>query len=293
MNVVRYGTPRAFLDAVEPFLLRDEACHNLLLGISARLASRDPAEAEDVYLAAALDRGEVAGAAMMTSLYRLVVSQTTRPGAVRALAEDAATLRPTPPGVHAPDPVASEFVAAWQRLTGEPSRLALHERIHRLDAVRPVPAIPGRLRPAEDADRPLLLDWLRAFGTEAFGEGNRPAGEAEAVLNTRLRSPGEGFVLWDDAGPRCVAGYGGTTRHGVKLGPVYTPPEFRNHGYGTACVAELSRLLLERGRRFCMLYTDLANPTSNRIYQRIGYEPVCDAAEYQFIRNAPAGSTAP
>jgi len=291
MNVVRYGTPRAFLDAVEPFLLRDEACHNLLLGIPARLIARGAAAAADGYLAAALDRGEIAGAAMMTSPYRLVVSQITRPDAVRALAEDAASLRPTPPGVHAPDPVASEFAAAWQRLTGEPSRLALHERIHRLESVRPVPGIPGLLRPAGDAHRPLLLVWLRAFGAEAFGD-NRLAGEAETVLDTRLGTPGEGFVVWDDAGPRCVAGYGGTTRHGVKIGPVYTPPEFRSHGYGTACVAELSRLLLERGRRFCMLYTDLANPTSNRIYQRIGYEPVCDAAEYRFIRN-PAGPDGP
>ena len=292
MNVVRYATPRAFLDAVEPFLLRDEACHNLLLGIPARLITRGPAAAADAYFAAALDRGEIAGAAMMTPPYRIVLSHAMRPDAVRAMAEDAAALRPPPPGVHGPDAEAAEFVAAWQRLTGEPNRLALHERIHRLEAVRAVPGARGRLRPAEDPDRPLLLDWLRAFGAEAFGEDNRPPGEAETALNTRLGSPDEGFVVWDDGGPRCVAGYGAPTRHGIKIGPVYTPPEFRSRGYGTACVAALSRLLLKRGRRFCMLYTDLANAASNRIYQRIGYEPVCDAAEYRFIRSAPAGPTA-
>jgi uncharacterized protein len=284
VNVVRYGTPQAFLDAVEPFLLPDEACHNLLLGIAARLIARGLTVA-DVYLAAALDRGEIAGAAMMTSPYRLVLSQMARPGAVRALAEDVATLRPPPPGLNGPDPVAAEFVAVWQELTGERSRRALHERIHRLDALRPVPRVPGRMRPAADADRPLLLDWLRAFGAEAFGKDNRPPGEAERVLNTRLGGTDEGLVLWDDGGPRCLAGYAGPTRHGVRIGPVYTPPQHRRRGYATACVAELSGLLLERGRRFCMLFTDLANATSNRIYQRIGYEPICDVAEYRFIRD--------
>lgn len=292
MNVVRYATPRAFLDAVEPFLLRDEACHNLLLGVPARLIARGPGAAADVYLAAALEQGEIAGAAMMTPPYRLVLSQTAGAGAVAALAEDAATLQPAPPGVQAPDPLAAEFTAVWQRLTGERGRRVQHERIHRLDTVRPVPPAAGRLRRAEEADRALLLTWLRAFGAEAFADDPRSPDEAETVLNTRLGTPGEGFVLWHDGGPRCVVGYGGPTLHGVRIGPVYTPPEHRHHGYATACVAEVSRLLLEQGRRFCMLYTDLANPTSNRIYRRIGYEPVCDVAEYRFDRGDPAGPPA-
>lgn len=286
MNVVRYGAPRAFLDAVEPFLLRNEACHNLLLGIPARLIAAASGAARDIYLAAAIDRGEIAAAAMMTPPYRLVLSQTANAGALRALGEDAAALRPAPPGVQAPDPVAAEFVAVWRELTGEHAQRVLHERIHRLDAVRPVPRVAGRPRPADEADRPLLLDWMRAFGAETFGSDNRPPGEAETAVNARLGSRDEGFVLWEDGGPRCVAGYAGPTRHGVRVGPVYTPPEHRGRGYATACVADLSRLLLERGRRFCMLYTDLANPTANRIYQRIGYEPVCDVAEYRFDRSA-------
>ena len=295
MNVVRYATPRAFLDAVEPFLLRDEACHNLLLGIPARLAARGGGASvgAGVYLAAALDRDAVTAAAMMTPPFWPVLSQTTHPGAVAALAADIAGLHPAPSGVGGPEPVAAEFVALWRQLTGDECRRVLHERIHRLETVRPLPPVTGRLRQAGDADRALLLDWLRAFGAEAFGEDSRRPVDAETVLNTRLGSPGEGFVLWDDHGPRCVAGYGGATRHGIRIGPVYTPPEHRDRGYGTACVAELSRQLLERGRRFCMLFTDLANPTSNRIYQRIGYEPVCDVDEYRFDRNASNGPSVP
>ena len=72
------------------------------------------------------------------------------------------------------------------------------------------------------------------------------------------------------------------TRRGISVSFVYTPPEFRRRGYATACVAELSRLLLESGRQFCSLFTDLANPTSNHIYQQIGYRPVADFDQYSF-----------
>jgi len=236
-------------------------------------------------MAAAVDANHVAGAVMLTKPYRMVVSRTAHPDAVRVIAEDAASLDPRPSGVHAPDPIGEAFAAAWERLIGERARPVMRERIYRLDTVRLDPPAAGRLRPAGEADRPLLRAWLRAFAAETFGDV-RPAGEAEAVVETRLRSTTEGLVLWEDGGPRCVAGYAGPSRHGVRVGPVYTPPEYRGRGYAGACVAALSRRLLAGGRRFCMLFTDLANPAAARIYRRIGYEPVCDVTEYQFERDA-------
>ena len=84
--------------------------------------------------------------------------------------------------------------------------------------------------------------------------------------------------------PVSLAGFGSLTPNGIRIGSVYTPPEHRNRGYGTAVTAAVSQLLLERGHRFCFLYTDLANPTSNAIHARIGYEPVCDSREPAFAR---------
>jgi hypothetical protein len=79
-----------------------------------------------------------------------------------------------------------------------------------------------------------------------------------------------------------LAGWGGPTPNGIRIGPVYTPPEHRRRGYGSAVTAAASERNLDRGCRFCFLYTDLANPTSNRIYMDLGYEPVGDSAEYRF-----------
>jgi hypothetical protein len=88
--------------------------------------------------------------------------------------------------------------------------------------------------------------------------------------------------LWEDPQPvslACIARY---TPHGAIVGPVYTPPEARGHGYASACVAALSQSLLDRGREFCALFTNMANPTSNHIYQEIGYQPCEEFAEYRF-----------
>ena len=102
------------------------------------------------------------------------------------------------------------------------------------------------------------------------------------MVEYRLTTPGRGFRLWDDGGPVSLAGFGGGTPNGIRIGPVYTPPELRGRGYASALVAALSAELLAAGRRFCFLYTDLANPTSNRIYERIGYRRVCESAEIAF-----------
>ena len=105
---------------------------------------------------------------------------------------------------------------------------------------------------------------------------------AEEVVDARLDGSSGGLVLWwHDGVPVSMAGFGGPTPNGNRVGPVYTPPELRGRGYATACVAELTARLLNE-KRFVFLYTDLANPTSNSIYQKIGYRPVCDVDQYRF-----------
>jgi uncharacterized protein len=116
-----------------------------------------------------------------------------------------------------------------------------------------------------------------------LGEVSSPVRNVERTVDARLRAGTGGFLLWEDTEPVSLAGWGGRTPNGVRIGPVYTPPEHRRRGYGSAVTAAVSAERLAAGRRFCFLYTDLANPTSNRIYMNIGYEPVCDSVDYAFV----------
>jgi uncharacterized protein len=77
------------------------------------------------------------------------------------------------------------------------------------------------------------------------------------------------------------------TRNGITVNNVYTPPHQRKKGYASACVAALSQKQLDSGYKYCCLFTDLANPTSNQIYMDIGYQPVCDFGEHKFLENSP------
>ncbi|HEX5951185.1 MAG TPA: GNAT family N-acetyltransferase, partial [Actinomycetota bacterium] len=104
------------------------------------------------------------------------------------------------------------------------------------------------------------------------------------MLDARLAADDAGYWLWEDGGQVVsTSGYGSPTVGGIRIGPVYTPPEHRRRGYATILVAELSRWLLGQGRRACYLYTDLANLISNSIYGKIGYRRVCDSAEIRFV----------
>ena len=103
-------------------------------------------------------------------------------------------------------------------------------------------------------------------------------------MESRLASTDDaGLWFWEDGGrPVSVSGYGGATPNGMRIGPVYTPPELRGRGYATTLVAEQSRWLLNTGRTLCFLYADLENPTSNALYRRIGYRMIAEAGEVRF-----------
>jgi predicted GNAT family acetyltransferase len=164
----------------------------------------------------------------------------------------------------------------------------MRQGIYALEEVQPPSAVPGSARVATADDRELALRWWIAFGEEVLHEGGPGRDRAEATLDHRLSSPAAGILLWEDRGaPVSLVAWGGPTPNGIRIGPVYTPPELRGRGYATALSAELSQRLLdgrlfEGGRRFCFLYTDLANPTSNAIYERIGYRRVAESAEIVF-----------
>ena len=138
------------------------------------------------------------------------------------------------------------------------------------------------MREAAPEDRELVLDWVRAFLREAI-PGDSPE-SADGFLEHNAADPDGRIVLWEDGGPVSIAACASRTPHGIRIGPVYTPPEHRRRGYASALTAELTGQLLAGGRDFCFLYTDLANPTANSIYRQIGYRPVTEVEQWRFER---------
>lgn len=173
---------------------------------------------------------------------------------------------------------ARAIAAAWAERTGGTARRALREAMHILDEVSdpPRPAR-GELRPADRADRSLLVSWLREFVIEAGVAG---ATQAEAMVDARMRR--EGLLVWEDEQPVSMVGVTPEVAGVVRIGPVYTPPAQRCRGYAGSAVAAVSRRALARGARRCMLYTDLDNPTSNKIYAEVGYRPIAGWEEHVF-----------
>jgi predicted GNAT family acetyltransferase len=279
VQVRHFDDPGAFLERAGPLLLADEARHNLLLGICGRLARR-PDRYPGFGLWLGEGNGEVVACAARTPPWNLVVARPASHAAMaelaRALAEEGADL----PGVNGARPEVEVFARAWELATGKAARARMELGVYALAAVRPVVGVPGRLRPAGAEDRDILLEWATAFQAEALPHGS-PADVAQMV-DLRLADPAEGWTLWEDPIPVSMASFGGVTPNGVRIGPVYTPPELRGRGYASALVAGTSQQLLDGGKRFCFLFTDLANPTSNKIYRDIGYEFVCESADIEF-----------
>lgn len=287
MDLTHFEDVAAFCSQAEPFLMAHEAEHNLLLGIGSTLLAQPDRFEHAPYLALVRHERDIVAVALMTPPRNLILSlvpaEALAPAALALIAEDLRDLlEGALPGVMGPVSISRTFAEHWHSLTGQPFRLDLRERIYQLDAVTPVTGVPGQLRRASQADRDILVRWSDAFTREAFA--GRESLDAEQWAKAALAAPAQlrGIWLWEDREPVAMAGYGGPTPTGIRIGPVYTPPERRGRGYASACTAALSQHLLDSGHRHCFLFTNLDNPTSNHIYQTIGYRPVGDVHVYQF-----------
>ena len=280
MELTTFHSIENFYKRAEPFLLEREGEHNLILGLCAHLMRNPESTEQSPYLSIVEHQGRVVAAALMTPPYRMVLSYTTRTEAIPLIAANAYAQYKVLPGVVGSAPFSEQFAVEWQRLSAQPYSLAMAERIYQLEKVNPVIGVPGRLRKAAEKDRPLLFRWLLEFNEEALGETD--TSRLAPLVNRLLRFETQGMFIWEDGQPVSMAGFTRPTANGICVMAVYTPPPLRGRGYASACVAALSNLLLDEGRKYCFLYTDLANPTSNHIYQTMGYKPICDAAMYDF-----------
>jgi RimJ/RimL family protein N-acetyltransferase len=275
MNVVRFSDARAFSEHVGSVLMRQERENNVPLGIIRGLVNTP----NDAALMIAIeDSGHPICAAVMTPPFKLVVSSGP-PAAAALLAEHLRAEGIAVPGVTANAAMSDAFANAWrQHHAGDVGR-GIEIKLFSLGAAPPKPPTLGTLRAATAAEILLLRDWSAEFFTDA---GLPPDERDSFIASLDERIAVSRLWLWDNGGPVCMLGHTETTPRTARIGPVFTPRSVRGKGYATAAVSELTRRLLAGGRTWCLLFADVANPTSTDMYRRIGYEEVCLFREYMF-----------
>ena len=280
MDFRRFDKAIDFQAAAAALLERRPAENSLMIGIVARLiedGDAEPADSEKRPLLCVVEEaGRVACAAIRTPPHPLVVTQAP-PQTLAFMAECLHAGGISLPGVNGPKPASEAFSAAWTRLSGQQAHVEMSLGAYQLDRVSTVPQVPGRLVQAAADDTELLVTWAQGFQQDVHTE---PA-DVRPMVQKRLAS-GEIF-LWINGQPVSMAASMLPTPVGMGVNLVYTPPPLRCRGYATAAVAALSQRLLDAGYKHCFLFTDLANPTSNSIYQKIGYRRVCDFQHYNFV----------
>ena len=273
MRFVLTRDPEEFAARTERLLQASLECNVLatVLVTVRQGAHRDP---PPVFAVGIGGRDEVLFAAMRTPPWPLLTSPL-EPAAAEPLVERWLEVDPDVSAVSGVPDTARAIAAAWERRTGGTSRRTFSEGMHVLERVQdpPRPAA-GLLRLPEPDERDLLVAWMEEFVGEA---GLIGAAQAGSMVDARLRQ--HGLLVWDDGQPVSMVGVNPAVAGVVRVGPVYTPPPLRRRGYAGSAVAAVSRRALADGAARCMLFTDLANPTSNKIYAEVGYRRCGDWEE--------------
>jgi RimJ/RimL family protein N-acetyltransferase len=280
-----------FLAVARDFLRVDPARNSVMLTVTENLRVNAAAQAPpDAPGAGAPGAGAplfgwwqpspapVGAAFMHTPDFPVMLSHMSGPAAAE-LARDLAAAGRRVRGVNASQDVADAFAAGWRDRTGDAVAVHRRMRLFRLgELIPPAPGPEGIARPAAGTDRDLLAGWFDAFTREV---GDPPRQDHRGAVDERLGYGG--LTVWEASGvPVSVAGRTRAVAGMVRVGPVYTPPELRGRGYAGAATAAVSQAALDAAVREVVLYTDLANPTSNALYQRLGYRPVEDRVVLSF-----------
>ena len=283
MEIQTFAAAGPFLEAMRPAFEAEEALNNLMYGLVLRLVAFPERIKATPYYALVREEGVVQLAALMTPPNNLLLyarGNIAQEDSLGLLVENLAGGGWSIPGVLGPNMAAQAFAQAWQARSGAAARLAVRERAFELREVIPPPWPAGGMRLARAEDLDLLAGWMVDFRAEAAPHD--PFSLEEALEAVGYKITDQDLYLWEDGQAVTMVGRSRPTPHGYCIGPVYTPRPFRGRGYASALTARASQLQLEGGKQFTALFTDLSNPTSNSIYQKIGYRPVCDFDLYRF-----------
>lgn len=287
MQYKKYSYVQDFYDDVYELLLKDEAQNliilgNILIGYMEvdKTGWRDPA---NWLMATASENGKILLTALMTPPHNLTLYSTDnkmRPEALDCLISGLA--QENIPGVISEKNLALAFAEKYSASKQLSYSMQMNQRIYELTDLEQNIKTEGTIRLVNTNDMHFLPYWLEAFkAADIYGrtDMNIPQSSQEAQY---LINSNKTYVLEINGIPVSMAGFSRPLVTAIGIALVYTPPYFRRNGYATSLVTQLSQTALYNGYKKCVLYTDLSNPTSNNIYQKIGYKPVCDSHMLKF-----------
>ena len=280
-----YENINEFYDIVFPFLLKKEVENGLLLSILNSLKQNNERYGEEhPVLCTVNGDNEVKLVSLRTPPYNQLLSYTDKLETIDILINALIERNNNIPGVLGFKEGVERFSKLWCEKKGIESKIIMNERLYTLKKVAEETLGDNKFIKATDSHEDIVLQWGREFMLEALPDRTLEMVERSLEQLRKDLHGGSMFLLFDNKLPVSMARRAGKSVNGIAVNQVYTPPSLRRKGYATECVAKLSKLLLEEGNKFCFLFTDLSNPTSNSIYQKIGYRPIIDIDEYHFVQ---------
>jgi len=281
-----YIDTQSFIQRVGAFLRQREVEHNLMLGLCKELLSENSRyELPPFHCIVETNDGRVLAVALRTPPHHLILSHCDDLRVIPSIVDACLAVGQEIEGVLGMPEQTLRFAEEWRIRSGCGMKLKMRQMLHQLDrVVPPERAVRGKMVAAQANDQALLEYWYAAFQMEVHGTFPVEwfsAKQKEYMSHRLAQKPTFHFLWWAGARPVCWVSFRATTERVVRIAPVYTPPSARGRGYASALVAAVSLTVLERGFSYCSLYTDLANPTSNAIYQRVGYQPLQEIHQYE------------
>jgi len=283
LQIVVDDSISTFLDEAGPMLYQHEPTNSLMVGLLEGFKTQAPKV--HPLLVRILENGKTVSAAVSFRLQPMNVIVTySSEEQLRLLANHLKNTGEVFSGVVGPINESQKFADIWSAISGQKYELAMGQKIYKVEKVDFPKQMVGELKVATETDLDLVSKWVMAFVNESL-PNDRRTDQQWKDLSARMIQKKNAYLWLVDGKIVSMANASRPTENGVSISGVYTPPDKRKKGYASAVVASLSQKMLDEGKKFCVLYTDLANPTSNKIYQEVGYREVCDSNHFNFVQS--------
>ena len=281
-----------FSEHAVDFLLQDEAVNSILLSmIHDGSNTPSPAFVDELFLGSVVRSNRPDQPVFITARRKslnLALYGSGEDELVACAVEGVVSSGVDLVGTIGPQKITESFTRRFCETTGMNAAIEMEQLIYRLDDLAEITTVEGTLTRADQSSHQLLLAWMRGFSSDiGLQPGDKNGNEIDDRVVGML-AKGSAYLFVCDGRPVSIAIHSRSSRNGASISGVYTPPELRGRGYATACVSLLAKRLLDSGYKFCCLYTDASFPTSNRIYQRIGFRVVETSVVYRFAVSPPS-----